>query len=71
MAEVIWFPGGQRGPRRIISTKELQKELGKSARWIGYRLKEGMPRVSWGPRTNRFDLEAVQAWLRERYPPGA
>ena len=50
------------GHKKILSTKELAKELGVSGSAIRNWARKGMPRIIAG----RYDLNEVVAWLRGR-----
>lgn len=57
-----------RAPSRLLSKRELARELGRSPRWIEMRMREGMPvqpRALPGEHA-RFDLARVRAWLDKR-----
>ena len=52
-------------PGRLLSKKELARELGRSPRWVELRMREGMPvkdrKTDHQPA--EFDLQRVRAWL--------
>jgi phage terminase Nu1 subunit (DNA packaging protein) len=57
-----------KAPSRLLSKRELARELGRSVRWIELRMREGLPVE---PRTNprehaRYDLANVRVWLEQR-----
>ena len=67
--------GGQlvRFPSRgdvLLTKKQLAAHLGRSARWVELKVREGMPVEQATDRygRRRYDLEAVEAWLRDGKP---
>jgi hypothetical protein len=50
-----------------LTKRQLAAHLGYSTRWIELQVKDGMPCERWGGRL-RFQVSAVEAWLKERYP---
>jgi hypothetical protein len=49
-----------------VTKRQLAAHLGYSTRWIEQQVKAGMPYQRWGGRL-RFQVSAVEAWLKERY----
>ena len=50
-----------------VSKKQLAAELGRSTRWVNYRMQEGMPFDKGGPHGHpRFYPSQVKAWLEEQ-----
>lgn len=57
-----------RAPGRLLTKRELARELGRSKRWIELRMREGLPvqsREHPGEHA-RYDLVAVREWLDRR-----
>ncbi len=54
----------------ILTKRQLGEHLGRSPRWIELRVREGMPVEEGNDRygRRRFNLTAVEAWLREGKP---
>jgi excisionase family DNA binding protein len=49
-----------------ITKRELAEHLGISTRWIDRRIQMGLPSTLLGNR-RRFQLSAVEAWLRTHH----
>lgn len=50
-----------------VSKKQLAAELGRSTRWVNYRMQEGMPFDKGGPHGHpRFYPSQVKTWLQEQ-----
>ncbi len=47
-----------------LNKRQLAAHLGFSARWVDYRVAEGMPSHVFG-RRRRFRLSEVERWLEE------
>jgi hypothetical protein len=54
------------GAEPWLTKRQLAAHLGYSTRWIEQQVKAGMPCQRWGGRL-RFQVSAVEAWLKERY----
>lgn len=64
MAEVLHLP--RRDTTRLLTKKELARELGKSTRWIEIKMRdEGLPVEPRASRHEdaRFDSGKVRAWM--------
>lgn len=54
---------GKNEPKKLLTREELSAFLNINVRQIGRLVEQGMPEVYLGPRTRRYELEAVKAWL--------
>jgi phage terminase Nu1 subunit (DNA packaging protein) len=52
---------------RFGTKRAVADLMDMSIRSVNNFMSQGMPYVSFGARTIRFDLEEVRAWLKERY----
>lgn len=67
MGELVPFPAHRMAAARPISKADLCARLRVSARWVEYRMREGMPfRKDAFSRLVTFDMAEVEAWLSER-----
>ena len=49
---------------RYVDARQLAETLGVSRRTVTYWVAAGCPSETWGLRVRRFQVSAVQAWLR-------
>lgn len=66
MADVLNFP--RRGHTPRLTKRQLANHLQRSTRWVELMVRDhGLP-AEWDQhqRERRFDLGAVETWLRER-----
>ena len=66
MTNIVALP--VRAPSRLLSKRELARELGRSTRWVEMRMREGLPVTARSnPREHaRYDLARVREWLDQR-----
>lgn len=50
---------------RLLTAKELEKELQVTRQTLYRYRKAGMPCIEMGPRFIRFELDKVLEWLKE------
>jgi len=53
-------------PERYVGRIELGQIMGVSLATIDRLVAEGMPSVTWGRRTRRFNPSAATSWAAER-----
>lgn len=54
-------------PEPFLTREELAHELRVHVNTLdAWRKETGFPQERWGPRTPRFQLSTVVAWLRDR-----
>jgi hypothetical protein len=52
-------------PNAQVTKKQLAHMLGRTTRWVEFRVAEGMP-ADWDDKGRRvFSIEEVQAWLQD------
>lgn len=49
-------------PERFLNRRELAAFMGVSTDTIDRMVKQGMPSVTWGRRTRRFQASTALAW---------
>ena len=67
MSNVVALPARTRAP---LTKKALADHFGHTPRWVELRMREGMPVLEQTDRRGRrlYDLDAIEAWLREGKP---
>jgi phage terminase Nu1 subunit (DNA packaging protein) len=55
-----------RAPERYVSRAELARIMGISIATVDRMVTEGMPSVTWGRRTRRFEPSAAISWATEQ-----
>lgn len=55
---------GPEKPERWVDARELAELMGVSVATIRRMTAQGMPSVTWGRRTRRFQPSAVIAWAQ-------
>jgi excisionase family DNA binding protein len=53
-------------PELYLTRRQLADRLGLGLSTVDKFVRLGMPSMTWGIRTRRFQLSAVERWLRER-----
>lgn len=54
------------GPGAPVTKKQLARILGKTERWVEYRLAEGMPSALDDEGRRIFSVSEVRMWFRKR-----